>query len=258
MRVLAPIFIAFSMFSRLPSPGAEWNDRNMRYALCAFPLVGLVQGGLCLVFGLLAAHFSLGIFLTAAVFTLLPLAINGGIHLDGLADTADAQASHASRERKLEILKDPHLGAFGAMALFCHLLLTLALFTQFLPVLQNLLALCCIYIQSRALSGYAVITFPPAKADGTARSFGGLSAGGRAAAILLVTAVLAAGLAILCRGFAGGLAALAGFGVFFYYRYFSQRQFGGVTGDLAGWFLQNAELWMLAALVLGGGLSWFW
>ena len=53
MTVLQTIAVAFAMFSALPVPQFEWNEKNMRYAMCAFPLIGLVCGGLWCLCGVL-------------------------------------------------------------------------------------------------------------------------------------------------------------------------------------------------------------
>ncbi|MFR9066760.1 MAG: adenosylcobinamide-GDP ribazoletransferase [Faecalibacterium prausnitzii] len=75
--------------------------KNMRYALCAFPLVGLLCGVLWCVCGVLPLPAPA----RAAGFCLVPVWVTGGIHLDGYADTCDALASYGDREKKLEILK---------------------------------------------------------------------------------------------------------------------------------------------------------
>ena len=56
MTVLQTIAVAFAMFSALPVPQFEWNEKNMRYAMCAFPLIGLVCGGLSVSYTHLRAH----------------------------------------------------------------------------------------------------------------------------------------------------------------------------------------------------------
>ena len=104
MTVLQTIAVAFAMFSALPVPQFEWNEKNMRYAMCAFPLIGLVCGGLWCLCGVLP----LPELTRAAAFCLVPVAVTGGIHLDGYADTSDALSSYGDREKKLEILKDSH------------------------------------------------------------------------------------------------------------------------------------------------------
>ena len=97
------VIVAFSMFSALPVPRIAWNRRNMRWALCAFPLVGAVIGCLWWGWEALCVRLALPELLRAAGLCLLPAAATGGIHLDGYADTCDALASHSSPERRQEI-----------------------------------------------------------------------------------------------------------------------------------------------------------
>ena len=138
----------------------------------------------------------------AAGFCLIPVWVTGGIHLDGYADTCDALSSYGDREKKLEILKDPHCGAFAVIRLCSYFAAYLALCAcvDFTPRVGLCWTLALVL--ERALSGLAVASFPMAKNTGLAHTF--------------ATA--------------------------------AKKQFGGITGDLAGWFLQKAELWMLAAL----------
>ena len=195
MTALQTIAVAFAMFSALPMPQFDWNEKNMRYALCAFPLVGVVCGALW--------------------FCLVPVWVTGGIHLDGYADTCDALSSYGDTAKKLEILKDPHCGAFAVIRLCSYFAAYFALcgcvaFTPRVGVLWTLAL-----VGERALSGLAVLC-----------------------------AMLAVGLTAL-----GGWALVLAAGcVFARYYVVAKNQFGGVTGDLAGWFLQKCEIWMLAAL----------
>ena len=119
MIVLQTIAVAFAMFSAVPVPQFGWNEKNMRYALCAFPLVGLLCGVLWCVCGVLPLPAPA----RAAGFCLVPVWVTGGIHLDGYADTCDALASYGDREKKLEI-KGPALRCLcghPAVQLFCGL-----------------------------------------------------------------------------------------------------------------------------------------
>ena len=113
MTALQTIAVAFAMFSALPMPQFAWNERNMRYALCAFPLIGVVIGALWWLCGALP----LPALARAAGFCLVPVWVTGGIHLDGYADTCDALSSYGDTAKKLEILKDPHCGAFAVIRL---------------------------------------------------------------------------------------------------------------------------------------------
>ena len=243
MIVLQTMAVAFAMFSALPVPQFTWNSKNMRYALCAFPLIGGVIGALWSLCGALP----LPDMIRAGGFCLIPVLVTGGIHLDGYADTSDALSSYGDREKKLEILKDPHCGAFAVIRLCTYFLayFCVAFCIRFSPRVGLCWTLALVL--ERALSGFAVAAFPLAKDTGLAHTFAtaadkqtvrrflcGLSA-------LLILALTALG--------GGGLAAAALLALWRYY-FVAKKQFGGITGDLAGWFLQRAELWMLAALAV--------
>ena len=245
MIILETVSVAFSMFSALPMPQFDWNERNMRYSLCAFPLVGAVIALAMWGWGRLCLFLSLPDLLRGAGLCLLPVLITGGIHLDGYCDTCDAFASHQGIEKRQEILKDPHIGAFAAIWLCVYFLADFALWTSLPDVrLPVLLGIFCL---SRTLSGLALTLFPLREGSGLARTFAETAHRKRVRAVLLL---YAAALSLLLLFFRAGETVLAAALVFLYYRRMCEKDFGGLSGDLAGWFLQTAELWMLAALAL--------
>ena len=241
MTALQTIAVAFAMFSALPMPQFDWNAKNMRYALCAFPLVGAVCGVLWCLCGML----QLPALARAAGFCLVPVWVTGGIHLDGYADTCDALSSYGDTAKKLEILKDPHCGAFAVIRLCSYFAAYFALCScvQFTPRVGALWALAL--VGERALSGLAVAAFPLAKNTGLAHTFA--TAADRVN-VRRALAVLCAAVAAALLALGGWALVLAAVGVFVRYYFVAQKQFGGTTGDLAGWFLQKCEIWMLAAL----------
>ena len=241
MIVLQTIAVAFAMFSAVPVPQFDWNAKNMRYAMCAFPLVGLLCGALWCVCGALP----LPALAKAAGFCLIPVWVTGGIHLDGYADTCDALSSYGDRAKKLEILKDPHCGAFAVIRLCSYFAAYFALSgcVVFSPRIGLLWTLALML--ERALSGLAVASFPLAKDTGLAHTFATAADRVTVRRVLTVLAVLLGG-GMLALG--GGALVGTTLLVFLRYHVVSKKQFGGITGDLAGWFLQKAELWMLVAL----------
>ena len=94
MTILQTIAVAFAMFSAIPMPQFEWSQKNMRYALCAFPLIGAVCGGLWCLVGVLPVPE----LVRAAGFCLVPVLVTGGIHLDG--SPTHAMRSQATVMRK--------------------------------------------------------------------------------------------------------------------------------------------------------------
>ena len=125
VKIAEAIGAAFGTFSRIPVPKSAWTDFGSTHALAAFPLVGVAEGFLMTAWGYMANLFGV----PAAVLVALPVAVTGGIHLDGLCDTSDALASWAPRERKLEIMHDPRAGAFGVIGVVVYLILQFSLFT---------------------------------------------------------------------------------------------------------------------------------
>lgn len=251
MRVfLETIGAAFGMFSALPVPQTVWRERSLRYVLCAFPLVGAVCALGWWGWAVLAERLAVPAVLRGAVFCLLPLWITGGIHLDGYADTCDALASYGDKKRRQEILRDPHCGAFALIRLCAYFVLYFALCTAFTPQRRGLLCMGLGFVLSRALSGWAVASFPMAKDTGLAHTFAQAAQKTRVGRILCLLALAAAACMIWLGRGTGAVMAGTAAGVFLYYRNVAEKAFGGISGDLAGWFLQKAELWMLAALVL--------
>lgn len=235
--------LATSMYSKLPTPRTEWSDRAMAYVFCFFPWIGLVIGGLELLWFHLAPWLQTGSLLFAAVVVLIPIAVSGGIHLDGFCDTCDALGSHQSRERKLEILKDTHTGAFALIGLCCYLLLFTALWAE----VEAVPALTLLPVLSRTLSGLCAVTMPNARGTGLLASFS------QASDLMCNRLVLALWLAVTAAALLlwGGWPILLGAALALcYYRHMSRTQFGGITGDLAGWFVQICELACLACVVL--------
>ena len=130
MRVIRSLFIAFSTYSRIPVPQVAWSEENRKYSMCFFPWIGAVIGLLMWGWLRLCGALSIGSVLKGAVGALLPILVTGGIHMDGFMDTSDALASWQSRERRLEILKDSHVGAFAVLGCAGYLLLHAAVLSE--------------------------------------------------------------------------------------------------------------------------------
>jgi adenosylcobinamide-GDP ribazoletransferase len=250
MTLLRSFAMAFSCFSRIPMPHVEWKPESMRYMMCFFPFIGICIGLLAWLWCWLAGVLGFGKILVAAGIALIPIAITGGIHLDGFADCIDAQASHAEPTRKREILKDPHSGAFAVIGTVSYVLLYFAIATEFVPAWQAIVLLGCMHVISRASSSIATVAFPTATQDGMLASFH-VSADKRPSLVFVIVLLCACAAlmffvqpAIAVIMLLGDLACLGALYLF------ARTQFGGMSGDLAGAFLQVAELVMFTCLVI--------
>lgn len=247
--ILKSIGAAFSIYSRIPMPGFFWDSDDMKYHLCFFPWIGAVIGGLEWGLSLLAAYVNAGPLLYSLLGLAVPLLVTGGFHMDGFMDTMDALHSYQEKEKKLEILKDPHIGAFSVLCLLIYVLLFLGFFSEIKDA-RGYGVFCCSFFLARALSGISVVCFPPAKKDGMLQAFSSTAQKSRVLMGLSGQILLCMALMLyLSVGVGTAVIAAEALSFLWYFR-ISSRQFGGTTGDLAGFFVAAAEL----AGVIAAGL----
>lgn len=249
MKLLYSVITAFSMFSSIPTPKIPWKQENMRYMLCALPLVGLVIGALWYGWSALAGCLGLGDILFAAGAVAISLFITGGIHLDGFADTVDALKSHASPDKKREILKDPRAGAFAVIFVGAYLLFEFALCAELAKDKTSLLLFALIPVMSRSLSAISGTLFPMSASDGSLKAFRQAAAKGEGI-ISVGWFCTAALLMALLSPIIGGAVSAVALLVLLLVRSMAKKEFGGMSGDIAGYLLCVAEISMLLTLVL--------
>lgn len=250
MIMLGSLIIALSMYSALPMPQIAWDKKYMRYAMAFFPVVGFAVGAGDFCWWWLSGYLHFNQTLFAAGFTLIPVLITGGIHLDGYCDTVDALSSHAEMERKLEILKDSHTGAFAIIGLASYFLLYFGLSSQLKTSNIIFVVLTLGFVLSRSLSGFAVTSFHCAKSSGLVYAFADTADKKRVRAVLVIVSILCiAGIFIIDVKYGAAVMTVCIL-TFWYYHHMAYRKFGGITGDLAGYFLQICELLVLAAIVI--------
>jgi adenosylcobinamide-GDP ribazoletransferase len=233
-RFAVDIAVAFQFLTRLPVPEVEFAADGLARAVKYFPLVGLVVGaGAALLEKLLAPH--LGRPASAVAVLLYLVLITGCLHEDGLADVADSLGGW-SVEKRLAILHDSHIGAYGAAALALSFLSRAALLAG-LP-LERFTAYL---ISAHVLCRWSVLPLsyylPPAREGQGARiakltSTASLIVGSIFTIAIVVFVLRKAAIApVLC---AMVVPLLSGF--------FYMRKFGGVTGDCFGATTQLTEI----------------
>lgn len=243
--------MALSTYSAIPMPQFEWNRDNMKYAICFFPAVGILCGGALAVWCWAGSALGFSGVLFAAFAVILPLLVTGGIHMDGFMDTMDALSSHLSRERKLEILKDPHCGAFAVIWCGAYLLGSFAVFCELWGM--GLVYVCCpAFVLSRALSAFCAVTMPNAKKTGMLCAFTKDAEKNKAAVSMMLLALLAAAGMVLISPVSGALGVALGVAAMLRYQAVAKKEFGGATGDTAGFLLQVCELSAFAGILIGG------
>ena len=240
LHCLEDIYSALRLLTRLPIPAGP--DRGAA-AVWAYPLAGLAVGaigaGVAWLAGGLPAYVAAGLALTAMIFG------TGALHEDGLADSADGLWCGGTHERRLEVMRDSRVGAYGVLALILSLGLRWAATAPLLAGHQGIFAIVAAAILSRAPMGIVMWALPHARADGLSAATGRPS--GASAWIGVAVALFAAwplvGAASLAVLAALGLAAMA-IGIL------ARHRLGGQTGDILGFVQQVSEIAALIILLL--------
>ena len=256
MKIIKAIIVAFSMYSRIPMPQFAWKDEDMKYMLCFFPWVGAVIGA-CL-YGWYALSSQIGI--DALGYTLvgmvIPLLITGGFHVDGYMDTMDAFHSYQPKERKLEILKDSHIGAFSVISLVIYGLIYGAAFSEIRDV-KAIAVVSAGFVLARCLSGIGVVTFLGAKKEGLLFMFASKAQKTIVKGALYIQGVLCIAVMILLSPVAGCVAVLTALGTLWYYYRKTKKELGGITGDTSGWFVLLCEGAMVVSVAVAEMITLF-
>ncbi|SHJ58713.1 adenosylcobinamide-GDP ribazoletransferase [Parasporobacterium paucivorans] len=252
--ILQSVVIAFAMYSKIPMPSIEWEVKNMRYAMSFFPFVGIVIGALACAWYYIVSTFGISPVLSAGVFTVLPVLITGGIHMDGFLDTIDALSSNQSMDKKIEILSDSNAGAFAVIYGIVYMVLTFSFWHEIGG--RTILIVALGFVLSRSLSALSVVSFRKAKKTGLASLFSDAAVSRNVRISNIVMIVLSGAAMVAINPVLGIIALCAAFLVFAYFRYIAYKSFGGITGDLCGYFLQLCELAILICVV-GGNMICF-
>ena len=237
---------AWRFLTVFPFPGRYGEGGALGRSLAMFPVVGAVLGGLAWLvataLGLVLPPLPLAMLVVAAMAL-----FSFGLHMDGLADCADALLSLGrSRERALEVMRDSRIGAHGALALCLVLLLKVACLAS-MPVAKMALAALAAPVAGRAAMFFPMLLLPYLRDEGLGKIF----ARTHAAPLLAYGVAAVAALSWAALGVSsGGVAVGAWAFVVALWVYFLRRRLGGATGDCYGAACELGE----AAFVLGAAV----
>jgi adenosylcobinamide-GDP ribazoletransferase len=249
-QTLSAIRAAIAFLTRIPVGHAGLGPSAHAGAAAHFPLVGALLGALGA--GVWLATPRLDPEVRAWLVIAALLLVTGAFHEDGLADTADALGGACTREKLFEILKDSRIGAFGAVALICVLVVRAKLLAQLLPKGPWLLVAAQAY--SRLAPVLLMAWLPYVTPEGSSRSRNVTQVGvGQVVGALFWTVLLSLGLCRLVRVSMPQFI-VAVFGQAFavlWLAYRFKRRAGGLTGDFLGATQQIGEL----AFLLGASIT---
>ena len=221
---------------------ADWSAGDSGRASVWYPFVGLVVGAITWL-AWKCASLVFPAWVAGVVTLVVWVVLTGGLHQDGLADCCDGLLSSTSVERRLEIMKDPHVGAFGVIGLVLVLMLkaaalgSLAAVSGFGILLAASLARWCIL---------PAALLPLARPSGMGADF----ALGFRRSFIIWGAILPLAIAIFL-GVPGIVSALAGLGTAGLILWLAKSRIGGVTGDVFGMVVEIVETAVLSAFLIG-------
>ncbi|MGE8176706.1 adenosylcobinamide-GDP ribazoletransferase [Pseudomonas fluorescens] len=242
---MLPFWIAVQFLSSLPIrlPGMP-APRELGRSLLFYPLVGLLFGGLLWALnGLLLGTPAL---LHAALLLSVWVMLSGGLHLDGLADSADAWlGGFGDRERTLSIMKDPRSGPIAVVTLVLVLLLK---FTALLALIEqhSVAGLILAPVIGRSALLGLFLNTPYVRAGGLGQALADHLPRKTGQQVLLLSALAC----VLIGGWSGVVALVLAALMFFWLRQVMLRRLGGTTGDTAGALLELLETAVLVGLAL--------
>lgn len=254
-KLLKGFLINLQFFTAIPVHLELPMDKpHLKRAVQAFPLLGLLQGGIYAgLFYLLLEYTPFSNLAAAFLLWLMSILLSGGIHLDGWMDASDGYFSYKDQEKRLEVMNDPRTGAFGVISV---IVLLSSRFFFIYEITENVhaasyLMIAAIPLFSKSVMGLLLLTVKSAKKEGLGALFQSAASpkdlwtyavyiigflafviwfdgGFNYVSILLVTALL---ILLFCRGKA-------------------IKWFGGITGDILGAAVEGTELFLWMTLWL--------
>ncbi|MCX5370458.1 adenosylcobinamide-GDP ribazoletransferase [Streptomyces sp. NBC_00103] len=268
---------AFGTLTALPVRVTRWDREAARGGMLSAPVVGLVVGGCAAGLGLLLLYLGASPLLAAVASAAVPAVLTRGLHLDGLADTADGLGSGKPAEDALRIMKQSDIGPFGVLALVLVLLAQAAALTQLYDTSWALGAVAAVVSAATArlaLTLAARAGVPAARPEGLGAAVAGVVPVRGAVLTVVAVTLAAAAVGAWCGPYGGGvvvligpvepgapfepydavrpaLAVLAALAAAELLLRHCTRRFGGVTGDVFGGLAETAATTALVVFCLG-------
>ena len=246
--MIQPFLIALQFLSIIPlKMNIDWSERNQARSLLYYPLVGLLMGALLVLAALLL--WDQPAMLTAALMLTLWVLFTGGLHLDGLADSADAWVgAHGDSKRALQIMKDPQAGPIAVVVLVLMLIIKFsALYSLLIKPQPELYLLLLPPVLGRGSALVLFLCTPYVRKQGLGSAMAEHLPRRQIQAVLILSALFSLA---LC-GLVTGLIVLTGAMLLLWsLRYLMLKHIHGMTGDTLGASIEICEALVLCLLVI--------
>ncbi|EPX79880.1 adenosylcobinamide-GDP ribazoletransferase [Litoreibacter arenae] len=241
---LEDVWVALGLLTRLPLPPRDWDEtRPAARAAWAYPLAGLIVATLSCLLASVLLWLGLPATVTAAATLMALTLLTGAMHEDGLADTADGLWGGPTPARRLEIMKDSHIGAYGVIALISGFALRWSALSALIAAGWLWTPVLVAAILSRTAMAYVMDILPNARSSGLSKLTG--RPGKQATRIAAGLSVVAAFVAF---GFAGFWLVLVAALTLLTCATIAKRKIGGQTGDILGATQCLTEIALLVAI----------
>jgi adenosylcobinamide-GDP ribazoletransferase len=242
------LLTAIQFLTIIPIPSlCQPDERDLRRSLFFFPIVGLFLGAILALLDI-GVSWIFASLPASVLIVIAMLAVSGGFHMDGLADTADGFFSSRPKERILEIMKDSRVGPMGVIAIVCVIALKLSMLAS-VPHSVHWKVVAFMVIAGRCALILGMKMSPYARTEGGLAAVFGMP--GWAVFSFSLTILFLSGLLLL--GIAGMIAALVVVLVNIFFSLWCRSKIGGFTGDTLGAACEIAEI--MPALLFA---AWKW
>ncbi|MDD5691500.1 MAG: adenosylcobinamide-GDP ribazoletransferase [Candidatus Omnitrophica bacterium] len=242
---MSSLLLALQFLTTLPLKIINFSDKKMAWALVYFPIVGLFLGLMLLGLNILLSILGASSVVINIILVIVLIIITGGMHLDGVADTADAFLSGKGKKEMLEIMRDSHIGVMGVLSLISIILLKIGLFSSvYVSVKPAALILMCIV--SRWSVVLAMYLFPYARQEGKAKLF----IQGMNLKIFVISTAVAVVCSFLIWRIPGLIVLLTVALCAYAIGKLVSQKIGGVTGDTLGATIELMEITVLLTVCM--------
>jgi adenosylcobinamide-GDP ribazoletransferase len=225
----------------------DWNGDVARWSVRLFPLIGAIIGAVAAVmYCLFSAFSSFSPLFLALFFMWLSVWLAGGLHADGWMDVSDAFFSYRDIKRRQEIMSDSRVGAFAVLSIFCLFSFRLLFLFETIHAGLNALLLIAVPLLSRTGAAWLLVCGKPAKPTGMAAAFREHATRVDGYVAMVISIALLACICIIDASVIQNAGLLVGgtIAAAWLARTSFEKQFGGITGDTLGAFVEGVETWL--------------
>ena len=239
--------MALSMFTVIPTPYIEWDDDGARNMMKFYPTIGLIVGGIWSAIYYLVSVFDVSIILKSVIIMIVPFCVTGMLHLDGFMDVCDAILSRRDKEEKLRILKDSTIGAFSVISVIILFFLQFGGVYSILEKNAPIYILILIPIVSRSAVAFFLLSRSTIKESTLGTYFKKGTNSQDIIIMILFLLIMYLISFILLRSYGILFISLIILGVTWAVEK-CKKEFGGISGDVAGFALVVGEVVGILAL----------